>query len=303
MNAPDAVLSFHVNPDTCGVARFSQQLATQLGVPFGGFDAIARYQHPLISLKASELQTPLAVLPATYDLFLHEWQNTPREQDLLIRARTVWAANLDILSGAVVHRRDVRMAWCPGTLPLKAKVESADVFTFGMGHKVNERQHARLRVLLDATSRPYTVLASMAVHDGHAFGATCDAATRTLRQVYGAHFRFLGYLSDEAVVEELQSTTYVAVLFPHGARANNTTLMSALAAGAIVITNLDRYSPPELVHMKNVIDLNVGEVLPTDHITLARVRLEALLVGREVFGWAPLVRRVTHTPEDACRVH
>jgi hypothetical protein len=87
-------------------------------------------------------------------------------------------------------------------------------------------------------------------------------------------------------------TAFFAAFFPRGVRANNTSVAAAMELGAVVITNLDRYSPSDLVHMKNVIDLQQCEALPTDPLELERLRgVAAATVRRR--DWDALVARLT----------
>ena len=55
----DAVLSYHANPNTCGVTKFNIQLAEKLGVPH---DVIApsapQRRYPLLSVKWNEILGP-----------------------------------------------------------------------------------------------------------------------------------------------------------------------------------------------------------------------------------------------------
>ena len=102
---------------------------------------------------------------------------------------------------------------------------------------------------------------------------------------------FLGNLSDVAVHNQLRQSTYFAAFFPKGARANNTTVAAAMETGAVVITNLDRYSPPEYVHMENVIDVERCTELPSDPAVLDRLRDRAVETAR-ARGWDELIERM-----------
>ena len=73
----------------------------------------------------------------------------------------------------------------------------------------------------------------------------------------------MGYLSDTAVFNHLIDSTFLAAFFEKGLRANNTTVNAAMECGCTVITNLDEHSPAGLSHMKNVIDINLCDRLPT----------------------------------------
>jgi len=65
--------------------------------------------------------------------------------------------------------------------------------------------------------------------------------------------------------------------------------------GAVVITNLDEHSPPELVHMGNVIDIERCEELPLDAQVLKQISSRATHIGRER-GWDRSVARLVEPP-------
>jgi CheY-like chemotaxis protein len=72
---------------------------------------------------------------------------------------------------------------------------------------------------------------------------------------------------------------------------------AAMQYGAVVITNLDEYSPGHLVHMDNVIDINRCEQLPSDPLEHKRLGLRAMETARSL-SWDRLVA-VLRNP-DAC---
>jgi len=57
-------------------------------------------------------------------------------------------------------------------------------------------------------------------------------------------------------------------------RENNTTVLSAMAHGCAVITNLDEYSPPWMKHGESVFDVNQLSNFPST-AELSAVRLGA----------------------------
>ena len=101
----DGVVGYHLNPLTCGVAKFNVMLARHLEVQiFGLFDnRVAALRRPLLSVKLSEFAEAdaeaLASLVETapwrdhFALFLHEWTETPTEQLLLSLAEVVVCGN------------------------------------------------------------------------------------------------------------------------------------------------------------------------------------------------------------------
>jgi histidinol phosphatase-like PHP family hydrolase len=110
-----------------------------------------------------------------------------------------------------------------------------------------------------------------------------------MRQIFPRRLYFMGHLSDVAVYNQLLDTTYFAAFFRDGVRANNTSVASALEHGAVVITNLDAHSPPELRHMDNVIDIARCDELPADLLTLKRISVRAMETARER-SWAALIQ-------------
>src|SRR5262245_47784026 len=146
----DCILGYHLNPLSCGIAKFNLALGRQLRIPilslFDPSAAIAR--RPLLSIKLSEftynhgrdLERFLDDRPATQSLrlFLHAYDDTELEKRMIAEADIVYVGNAELLSRIRPRRSDVVEAWCPGILidaETFAQTELS-VFTFGMAHKV-----------------------------------------------------------------------------------------------------------------------------------------------------------------------
>ena len=261
----DAVLSYHLNPLTCGVARFNQQLAQRLGVPLKGFHPFSETnRYPLVSLKAGEIsefggQNTIGFHASDgYVLLLHD-RLLPRNHRLYQGAARVFYAD---------------EIGCPSTLQGNPTRGTLNVLLFGMSHKIDKRAvHIdRLRDLLIRSGTDYTVSVSTAVHEGTPWDGAFTKTVDNLRKVFGDKLRVLGYLADDALARELRTCQAVALFFDPAARANNTTLWGALEAGTPVITNLDAYSPPELIHNRTVFDLARMTAWPVGQL-LAEVAL------------------------------
>lgn len=299
----DAIVGYHTNPLTCGVAKFNAELARRLHVPVVPLlgTALRLCRHPLLSLKLVEFTTPDADVlhshldhapwKASYSCFLHSWNNTALERELVSRAAHVYAG-----SAALAHAMDSlcmpETLWCP---PLLSRYHAEPqgglrVLTFGMAHKLRLDLHRRLKPALDALKRPYTVRLSTALHEGIAFEDV--SAIQELTAVYGQQLRWLGVLSDHAIWEELTHCTYCALFFTPAARANNSTLQSAMAAGAVVITNLDEDSPDAWVHQNNLLDVTRLTTLSSDLLHLSCLGARAAATATETFGWTSLVRSI-----------
>jgi hypothetical protein len=101
----------------------------------------------------------------------------------------------------------------------------------------------------------------------------------------------MGYLSDTAVFNHLMDCTFLAAFFEKGLRANNTSVNAAMECGCAVITNLDGHSPEGLVHMKNVIDVNVCDELPGSE-QAQRIGNAAREIAHADYGWDQLVSQI-----------
>lgn len=305
MTQVDAVVGHHMNPYASGVSRFNQMLAGHLGVPWLGLDdpAVDAAACPLLSFKVGELDENaaerlsnlLGALP-TVRAFLHDFTGTPLEERLVRQAETVFSANAEISAALRPLGVPSTTLWAPGLIldrrPLKAA--ALTVFSFGMAHKVRVEMFAKLRDLLDATGQSYAVYMSNANH-----------ATATLREAEQVHsqmdevfshdFFFMGNLSDVAIADRLRSATFFAAFFDRGARANNTSLLSAMEQGAVIVTNLDEHSPAAFRHMDNVIDIGQTTELPSDPLVLARLRVRAMETAAEL-SWEQLVAAINQEP-------
>ena len=306
----DSVLSYHMNGLTCGVAKFNHRLAEQLAVPIQQIfrhDAAA-FQAPLLSIKLSEF-TPLDVdhlgrlldtadWRGSYRLFLHAWSGTETEHRLVREATEVYCANGEMAAELSQYRPDVHSLWCPGTLQDMRPFNQSElsVFTFGMAHKIRPRHYDRLKKLLEGTGKEYCLYLSTALHENTSFDEEFSIAFEELREIFGDRVFFLGYLSDNAVYNYLRQTTYFAAFFDHGVRANNTSVNLAMQCGSVVITNLDEHSPGSLVPMRNIIDVNLCEQLPTDAAALDQIGQNADQIVREQYGWEALETKLRGVP-------
>lgn len=297
----DAVVSHHMNPFRSGVARFNEILAERLGVPrLSLFDPAAEgLRAPLLSFKASELGAEETrglhrlldrLEPqASIAVFLHAYGGSSVEERLLATADTVFCGNDEIRAKVGDARATLVPAWAPGLLLDHRRFEPAElsVFSFGMAHKLRTDAFERLRELLEASGRSYTVHISNANHET-ATERDAQAVYQEMIRIFPSRLYFLGNLSDVAVHNQLLITTFFVAFFPSGVRANNTSVLSAMERGSPVITNLDEHSPDHLVHMDNVIDINRCDELPLDPLVLRRLGVRAMETARE-HGWDRLV--------------
>lgn len=307
--AVDAVVTHHRDGFRSGVARFNELLAERLAVPLLalGDDALAACACPLLSFKVAEL-TPgeeaaleQILRRATWsgELYLHDYRGLSLEDTLIARARRVHCGNHEIYAEVRRLATHASVAWTPGLILDERGFAPTEVsvFSFGMAHKIQVEAFARLRELLDASGRSYGVYVSAANHETASM-RDAELIFRELQAIFPENFYFLGNVSDLLVVEYLRRTTFFAAFFPRGVRANNTSVASALEQGAVVLTNLDEHSPPEYVHMENVIDIRRCHELPSDRLVLAQLGARAAETGRER-GWHRLVERLRPDAPDA----
>lgn len=311
----DAILSYHTNPLTCGVARFNRALADQLGLPMHSlFSAeAARCRKPLLSVKLSEFAEGDAErLEAMVDawgpkveprLFFHDYSATPVEAKLLRRARTVYCGNEALVAELAALHDDVVEAWCPGYLfdavPFPEDVDIS-IYTFGMAHKVRADYYYELHDLLEATGKSYCLYISAAIHEGKSLDDSFTSAYEELKRIFGERIFFLGFISDTGLYNYLRRCTFFAAFFGSGVRANNTSVNTAMQCGAVVLTNLDEHSPHDFRHLDSVVDIRQcqGE-LPLDKAQLERIAQR----GREVAagrGWKPLLELLQGREELGC---
>lgn len=257
----DAVLTYHTDTFRCGVARFNYALAQRLGVPCLPLKK-QPVTNPLISVKTAECldggQRDWALVGtfwSRFDFFFHDVPRGLCVNDVVRLANRVFVANGAIADEIRELRPDVITAFCPSTIHGSSERAGLRILIFGMAGKLQSQYYEQLKAVLDASHSDYSVNLSCAVHEGASWEQTIGDAAERLRPIFGAHFRLLGFLADDALVEELRRSTGVALFYDPAVRANNTTLWAALEQRCPVVTNLDEDSPPELQHDVNVWDI------------------------------------------------
>ncbi len=221
----DAVLSYHMNPHTCGVSKFNHRLARELGVPCEPLAMGHVYRQPLVSVKASEMGVEwMALVPAHGDLLLHD------RPSLVPMGRRIWYA--DELGA-------------PATIDGNPTRGNFRVLVFGMAHKRLLHHYVDLKRHLDQHHPDYTLELSCAIHEGHPWTEGHERSIRDMRDIFGDRLRVLGFLGDDAIAKELQECDAVAVYFDPAFRANNTSAWAAIQAGKTLFTNRDAMSPTE----------------------------------------------------------
>lgn len=299
----DCIAGYHLNPWTCGIAKFNAILAKYLGVPVVGLRAVelGSYRRPLLSLKLSEFSAEDAAdldlwchsHRERFELFLHAFDGTEIEQRLVAAAARVYCGNSELFQNLRSTRPDILELFCPGTIlnPQRFQRTELSVFTFGMAHKIRVSLYRRLYELLEATGRSYAVYVSTALHENTSFDGSFVVRFEELQSIFNGQVFFMGYLSDTAVFNHLMDCTFLAAFFEKGLRANNTTVNAAMESGCAVITNLDEHSPQGLVHLQNVIDINCCDRLPDDE-HIQRIGRAARDIAQGRYGWDQLVAQL-----------
>lgn len=223
----DAVVSYHMNPQTCGVSKFNHQLAKRLGVPCVPLREGNKYENPLISVKSSEIGADwIAKLPKSGDLFLHD------RPKFLPVGRRIWYAD---------------EIGCPSTLEGNPTRGAYRVLVFGMAGKLQFKHYELLKRNLDAEHGDhYTVELSTAVHEGSPWDAGLTNAIEGMRAIFGDKLRVLGFLADDALARVIDEVNAIAAYFDPAMRKNNTSIWAGVKAGKKIYTNLDEFSPTEM---------------------------------------------------------
>jgi hypothetical protein len=269
-----AIVSYHTNPYTCGVARFNHSLAITTGVPLITLDSYlggSGLSEVLLSIKLEEIDAPTLALLAQklksgappYLLFLHATDGSDLEVELCTAAVRVFAASAEIANKIRAVRGDVIAVFAPGApvLPRRTPVDCT-LLTFGMAHKIRSDGYRHLAALMKGDSRTFRLEISTALHEGGTFDENFFVVGEEISLAFAGNVRFLGFLADAEVSDRLREVDALVAFFPRGARENNTTVLSAMTHGCAVITNLDAESPPWMVHDKTVFDINKLTALP-----------------------------------------
>jgi hypothetical protein len=263
-----AIVSYHTNPYTCGVARFNLSLARAMELPLvqlDGYCASSQAGVGLVSIKVEELQDSSAssLIQAIrnrkfeYDLLLHGLDGSDEEREICGSARRIFAASAEIASKLKPAHPEVVTVFAPGAPvhPLKEPVDCT-LLTFGMAHKIRSEGYRRLAYLLERDSRTFRLEISTALHEGGTFDESFFTVSEEISAAFSGNVRFLGFLTDAEVSERLLTVDALVAFFPSGVRENNTTVLSAMSHGCPVISNLDGFSPEWMAHNKTIFDIS-----------------------------------------------
>ena len=293
------LVSYHTNPYTCGVARFNQALSAALKIPIVAMSNLSSRTADvlLLSLKfeeishesAEQLLSNLQASDAVFDLFLHGIIDSEIEQVFVTTARRVFVASNEYADQIRSRRADVVSYFAPGASDRSKNVDAdLTLLTFGMAHKIRSAGYKKLGQLLSNDDRTVQLGISTALHDGTSFSEDFFSVGSEISQVFEGNVSFLGFLADEEVSRRLHAANALVAFFPSGVRENNTTVLSAMAHGCPVITNLDSYSPSWMKHDESVFDIDQLSNFPSKD-SLLRVgeagQRAVAPYSFEVLGW------------------
>jgi hypothetical protein len=271
---PTAVVTFHTNPYTCGVARFNIALAKSLDVPLVALSTFLSepISGALLSIKCEEIGEENSrelsdfLISATekFDVYLHGLDHSEAERNVIAQAGRIFAATKEMADAIRYSRTDVQSTFAPGANPSPVmKQVDCTLLTFGMAHKIRVAGYQKLGDILHGDSRSFRLEISTALHEGTTFSEDFFTVGKEIREVFEGNVSFLGFLADEEVSNRMRSADALVAFFPHGVRENNTTVLSAMSHGCAVITNIDRYSPSWMVHGLSVFDIEKMTQFPS----------------------------------------
>jgi len=266
-----AVVSYHTNRYTCGVARFNHSLAGAMSLEIVSLEHYLRsgcLGHPIISLKLEEIDKSTQLLLSRrlvegsprFDLLLHGVGGSELELTLCKMALRVFAASREIANEVRLVRPDVVAVFAPGAkvLPRQTLVDCT-MLTFGMAHKIQSEGYRRLASILVDEQQSFRLEISTALHEGGTFDESFFNVSEEISRAFNGNVCFVGFLADAEVSARLRSIDVLVAFFPRGVRENNTTVLSAMCHGCPVITNLDADSPSWMIHDSTIFD--VGQLV------------------------------------------
>lgn len=299
------ILTYHTNPLGCGIAKFNHLLSGIFNAPVcpWSIDAlVSRSSLSLLSINLKEfsLEDTVALMEwlntaetNSFDLFLHGFRSLPDEHKLCRKARKIFCGNEEILHLVQHDIPDLEpvLVFCPGMIRDKVHFENNGLrlFSFGMAHKLQKEYFFRIFEILNREGYESTLRMSTALHEGTSFDSDFEDLHSEMKSLFLTKAYFLGFLSDEAVFNEIQQADLVLAFFSGGGvRANNTSVMAAMEAGAVVVTNFDRFSPPEFIHGENILDVDKLSVEILNKESMVNIGRKAAKLAEQKFSWRRL---------------
>lgn len=304
MEKIDAILTYHTNILTCGIARFNYSLSKycRLRILQLFEQEVKKYSYPLISLKTSEFtRSDLTKLDDfcdknknKYSIFLHGYDHTILEKKILKNSRKIFVGNSLMKRELASDDFEATSLWCPNSNDEQIKFEKKDItlFSFGMAHKIKTDYYKKLKEILEKSNFSYSIYLSTALHENTNFEDSFFEAFEELKKIFPKKIYFLGFLSDSAVYNYMINSDYFLAFFNDGIRENNTSAYAAFEANTTLITNLDQNSPQDFIHEQNLIDINKIKTLNYSKAQQETISKNAKLMLEEKYSWEKLVNKI-----------
>jgi len=247
--------------------------------------------------SAEDMLALLDQVDAKFDLFLHGVSQSEIENRYIDKARRVIVATREYAEIVRAQRPDVLSCFAPGATDSSKKTNvDITLLTFGMAHKIRSDGYRKLGEILASDKRSVQLEISTALHDGTSFSEDFFSVGSEISEVFNGNVSFLGFLADDEVSRRLRAADALVAFFPSGVRENNTTVLSAMAHGCAVITNLDSLSPSWMKHNDSVFDISQLNTFPTN-ADLTRVGIAAR-VAVSPYSFESLATLLTDTTEQ-----
>ncbi len=275
-SSPSGIVTYHTDPNTCGVARFNFSLAEAFEIPVIKFSdwVDSSLSNPvLLSLKPSEMSSvdqnralkKLEGDKLTHLVFLHEFENTPLETMVTATAKRVVAVDRLVAEKAKLLNNEVICGFAPGiSFIFQDKGTPIRLLSLGMAHKVNGTKFGQLSRIVEIDARHFELRISTAVHEGFTVGASFSHVSDQINKNWNLPFTFLGFISDSLLNEELEMADAVVIFPMSAARESNSSILGALRFGKAVITWLDADSPRWMKHHETLFDVNAMSAFPSN---------------------------------------
>ncbi len=279
------IVTLHSNSHMCGVSKFNRILGQKLALEVVALDKNPKQlaQELLVSISFPEFdklhQTQLEALLSGkhFGLVVHGLAESDFQTRLLGQASWIMALNEEILEqiqgmGLV----NVILGWSPPTVSIGGQLRSSlldmepddkQLFMFGMSKKFNSESLNHLERVLGKDVQSWRLVISAGLHENSRFDDEFFAKVNGLRARSKLQVFFAGFLSDEAVSEYLLASRACVLIFSPAARANNSTLTSALDHGCNVLTNVDKFTPHWMLNTGAVSDLESIAAVPPRRLT------------------------------------
>ncbi len=263
------IVSLHTNTWGCGIAKYNFELAKILKADVISVESWfnSEIKNIILSVGLSEfnekefleLENHIFRNSSSYILVLHSLNSGINSEKLLNSARKIIVLNSELQNILDEFGFSTEISYTPSLLPKFQQInktnEDFNLFTFGMGHKHEFNEINVLLTKLRNWGKKPRINLSSAIHIGSQPLDSLNSEIELLSDLLKVPINFLGFLSDEALLVEMNNSELVFRFFESGIRSNNTTAMTALQNGIPFVTNTDKFSPKWLKHNYNFLDI------------------------------------------------